>query len=386
MATATSDQTSPAKGVIGHLRHDACRIGVEVHAAMYNLFPLLTSVPPHLSGEALVRQRDIIASWRAAGFKPISVNGPTEIARLAALGLDIEIEPTSEDGKPFIGDILAVIRKTGCARAGIVNADCKVLGYPDLSVSLAAALENSALYAERVDVSNDRLPTLGECNGFDAFFFDAGILGGINDTHFRLGETWWDYWFPLQLAANGAILGNIAVPLICHRRHQARWNEEQWVRHARYMCTALKAWSEQNTLLSFLSSLDGIHLNKPDVSQLLLMAAACFEWLRTRRLPREVAFLPDEMASIEVLLRDAYRSFASRNDLATVKAELATAKSERAAVKAELAAVKAESAAVKAELCTFKASTSWRVTAPLRQFATLIGQNAHRSISTNARD
>jgi hypothetical protein len=152
------------------------------------------------------------------------------------------------------------------------------------------------------------------------------------------------------------------------------------------MCTALKAWSEQNTLLSFLSSLDGIHLNKPDVSQLLLMAAACFEWLRTRRLPREVAFLPDEMASIEVLLRDAYRSFASRNDLATVKAELATAKSERAAVKAELAAVKAESAAVKAELCTFKASTSWRVTAPLRQFATLIGQNAHRSISTNARD
>jgi hypothetical protein len=99
-----------------------------------------------------------------------------------------------------------------------------------------------------------------------------------------------------------------------------------------------------------------------------------------------VAFLSDEMASIEGLLRDAYRSFASRNDLATVKAELATAKSERAAVKAELAAVKAESAAVKAELCTFKASTSWRVTAPLRQFATLIGQNAHRSISTNARD
>jgi hypothetical protein len=159
------------------------------------------------------------------------------------------------------------------------------------------------------------------------------------------------------------------------------------------MCTALKAWSEQNTLLCFLSSLDGIHLKKPDVSQLSMMAAACFEWLRTRRLPREVAFLSDEMASIERLLRDAYRGFASRNDRATVKAELATVKAERAAVKSELAAVKAElaavkadSAAVRAELCTFKASTSWRVTAPLRQFATLIGQNAHRSISTSARD
>jgi FkbM family methyltransferase len=65
-------------------------------------FPLLTSVPPHLSGEALARQQDIIASWRAAGFKPISVNGPSEIARLAALGLDTEIEPISEDGKPSL--------------------------------------------------------------------------------------------------------------------------------------------------------------------------------------------------------------------------------------------------------------------------------------------
>jgi hypothetical protein len=351
-------------GVFGQLRHDVLSDRLEVIAAMHNLFPLLTSVPPHLSGEALVRQRDIIASWRTAGFKPISVNGPGEIVQLAALGLDIEIEPTSADGKPFIGDILAAIRKRGCARAGIVNADCKVFGYPDLSIRLAAALEHSVLYAERVDVSNDPLPTLGECNGFDAFFFDVDILGGINDGHFRLGETWWDYWFPLQLAANGANLGNIDVPLICHRRHQARWNEEQWVRHARQMCIALKVWSEQNRLPSFLSSLDGIqHLKKPDVSQLSTMGAACFAWLRTRRLPRRVAFLSDEMASIEALLQDAYRSFASRNDVVTVKRELA---------------------AVKAELSAVKASTSWRVTVPLRQFVTLIGQNAHRSISTNA--
>jgi hypothetical protein len=340
---------------------------------MDSLFPLLTSVPPHLSGEALARQRETIASWRAAGFKLISVNGPSEIAGLAALGLDIEIEPTARDGKPFIGDILAAARKTGCSRAGIVNADCKVLGYPDLALRLAAALENGVLYAERVDVGDDRLPTVGECNGFDAFFFDAGILGGINDAHFRLGETWWDYWFPLQLAASGAILGNIAVPLICHRRHQARWNEEQWVRHARHMCTALKAWSRQDTSMSFLPSLGGIlHLKKPDVPQLSMIGAACFQWLRTRRLPREIAFLPDGMGSIEGLLQDAYRSFSGSRDVA--------------AVEAELAGVKAESAAVKAELSTFKASTSWRVTAPLRQFVTLIGHNSHRSISTNASD
>jgi hypothetical protein len=327
---------------------------------MHSLFPLLTSVPPCLSGEALARQRDIIASWRAVGFEPISINGPSEISQLAALGLDIEIEPASEDGKPFIGDILTAIRKRGCARAGIVNADCSVLGYPDLALTLAAALENSVLYAERVDISDDRLPTLGECHGFDAFFFDIGILGIINDRHFRLGETWWDYWFPLQLAANGAMLGNIGVPLIRHRRHHARWNQEQWVRHGRHLCTALKTWSAQNTLLSFLSSLDGVRLlETPDVQQLSKIGATCFEWLRTRRLQREVAFLPNGMGSIEALLQDAYRSFSSRGDVAVDKAELAAAE---------------------AELAAFKASTSWRITAPLRNFVNLLRWNAHRSI------
>jgi len=357
-------------------------------------FPLLTSVPPHLSGESLARQRDIIASWRAAGFKPISVNGPSEIARLAALDLDIEIEPLSEDGKPFIGDILAAIKKRGCARAGIVNADCEVLGYPDLALRLAAALENSVLYAERVDISDDRLPTLGECNGFDAFFFDVGILGTIDDRHFRLGETWWDYWFPLRLAADGAMLGNIDLPLIHHQRHPARWNEEQWVRHARHMCTALKAWSAQDALRSFSSSLNGIqHLKKPDVQDLSKIGAACFEWLRTRKLPRDVAFLPDGMGSIEALLQDAYRSFSIGGDLAvekaepstaraelataraeltTARAELAIAKAAPAAAKAELAAARAELAAAKAELAAFKASTSWRITEPFRQFVSLL--------------
>jgi hypothetical protein len=125
------------------------------------------------------------------------------------------------------------------------------------------------------------------------------------------------------------------------------------VRHARHMCTALKAWSTQDTLRSLLSSLNGIqHLTRPDVQDLSKIGAACFEWLRIRKLPRDVAFLPDGMGSIEALLRDAYRSFSGRvGDRAVEKSELAAAK---------------------AELAAFKASTSWRITEPLRQFVSLL--------------
>jgi FkbM family methyltransferase len=344
-------------------------------SAKRTVFPLFTSIPPRLSCEALAQQREVIASWRATGFEPISVNGPSEIAPLKVLGLDIEVEPAPEDGKPFVADIAAAIRRRGCERAGIVNADCEVIGYPGLALKLAAALDNSVLYAERVDVGEGRLPTVGECQGFDVFFFDVRVLGIINDRHFRLGETWWDYWFPLQLAVNGAKLGNIGAPLILHRRHQARWSEEQWVRHARHMFATLKEWSAQNTLPPFLSSLDFIHHSETsDVHQLSTIGAACFQWLRARKLPHEESFLPNDMGRIEALLQYAYRSFSNSVNLAAETAKLAAATTELPAAKAEGAVAKAnaEAAAAKAELAAVRASTSWRLTRPLRQVVSLV--------------
>jgi hypothetical protein len=148
-------------------------------------------------------------------------------------------------------------------------------------------------------------------------------------------------------------------PLIHHRRHPARWNEEQWARHARHLWTELNAWGAQNKLTSLLSSFNGPqHLKMPDILDLSIMGAACFEWLRTRKLPCRVALLPNGMGSIEALLQDAYRSFSSRGDLTSEQSELAATKAELAATKAALAA--------------FKASTSWRITEPLRQVMTLI--------------
>ena len=112
--------------------------------------------------------------------------------------------PAAGDGKPFIGDFLAAIRKRGSARAGIINADRKMVSYPDLSPKLFAALGNSVLFAERIEVGVDGSLARGDCEGFDAFFFDVDVLENVDDRHFRLGEPWWDYWLPLQLAVNGA--------------------------------------------------------------------------------------------------------------------------------------------------------------------------------------
>jgi hypothetical protein len=287
-------------------------------------FYLFTSVPPQPSEEALQQQRDIISSWRAAGFTPVTVNGPSEIQRIAGFDLDIEIETASDDGRPLVSDILAAIKKKGGHRAGIINADCEMLEYPELASTLASVLENGLLYAERIDIGDHRPPTIGECHGFDAFFFDVDVLGSTTDRHFRLGETWWDYWFPLQLAANGAILGNIDRPIILHRRHTARWGDEQWMRNGRHCWMEIETLRRQKAIpVLFSSSNAPVGRAQPDHPQLSELGTGCFNWLRTRKFSRKFTFLSDEMKSIETLLRESYSSLVLVPQL---KAELLTAK------------------------------------------------------------
>lgn len=272
-------------------------------------FHLYTSIHPRLSGEALPQQREIIASWRAAGFTPVTVNGPGEITQIADYDLGIAIESVSDNGKPLVCDILTAVRRRGGKRAAIVNSDCKMIVYPNLASRLAASLENGLLYAERIDFGDGRPMAIGDCNGFDAFFFDVALLEQVNDRQFRLGETWWDYWFPLQLAASGAVLGNIDWPLVLHRRHNFHWSLEQWEINGRHLWGQMKTWSRQKALPEFFSS-QGDTI-EPNRQQLTELALACFGWLRARRLPQGVTCLPTEMQSIEGFLRQTYDSLVS---------------------------------------------------------------------------
>jgi hypothetical protein len=76
-------------------------------------FYLFTSVPPRLSGDELQHQREIILSWRAAGFTPVTVNGPGEITQIADYDLGIAIESVSDNGKSLVCDILPAVRRRG---------------------------------------------------------------------------------------------------------------------------------------------------------------------------------------------------------------------------------------------------------------------------------
>lgn len=289
-------------------------------------FPLFTSLSPRLLDDeaTLNKQRRIINSWQAVGFAPCTINEKTEAERIAALNLKIDIEVAPREGKPLIVDMIKIIRGTTCSRAGIINADCELLGYPDLASILASVLDNAALYATRLDINDHNLID-GGCVGFDAFFFDPRRFDGIGDQGFRLGEPWWDYWFPLQFAANGGEIGLIELPIILHQAHAIRWMKDT-APQFRHLLGAVRCWETEGKLTLFFSQAGDLSEN---IGAHAAIATRCSRFLRNQRLTRQINFLPPALDDIEQFLKLAFRSFISKEAASEIKKELEEIKRSR---------------------------------------------------------
>src|SRR5258708_2816260 len=201
---------------------------------------LFTSIRLPTDPEAISYLRDCLNSWRTAGFDAVAVNGPAETKALRWLDLPVEFAVTAADGKPRIGAILSAIRARGCRFAGIINSDCRIIGYPNVAAALQAGLERTAVLAWRIDVGPDLMPTTMR-GGFDAYFFDTEVMprddGGV-----FIGGPWGDYLFPFACEMSGAWVETLAVPLLTHKAHPANWNEQSFICSGNRFWTAFQGW------------------------------------------------------------------------------------------------------------------------------------------------
>jgi hypothetical protein len=194
-------------------------------------FPLFTSIKPPSNDGELSYLRDCLSSWRAAGFDPVALSGPSEIKKLRGIDLPVEFATLPADGKPRIGAFLQAIRASGVRFAGIINSDCRIIGYPGgIASNLASRLDRRLVLAWRLDEGADRVTAMRY--GYDAFFFDTTVLPE-EDAGFHIGETWWDLWFPYACQKAGAQIETLEVPLLLHRVHPLNWNMAQWQANGR---------------------------------------------------------------------------------------------------------------------------------------------------------
>jgi hypothetical protein len=278
-------------------------------------FPLFTSIKPPADADELSYLRDCIASWRAAGFTPVAVNGPGEVKKLQVLDLPIDFARLPIDGKPRIGAILQAVRDSGAPVAGIINSDCRMMADPLLAHRLAGRLDRTCVLAWRVDVGEGIKPA-ATSHGFDCYFFDARCLPE-DDRGFSIGDTWWDYWFPVACEVAGARLETLAYPLLTHRVHPVAWSRRSWATGAQRFWTALQEWRPAEPGPdSLFSAIPPRWWNKPrlgaaDVGRLSLITPKWFFEARPQRHP----VLPPEMAAVETMAAMGGRALLEAADL-----------------------------------------------------------------------
>jgi hypothetical protein len=317
-------------------------------------FPLFTSIKPPTNAGELAYLSDCLDSWRAAGFHPIAVNGPRETETLRKLDLGIEFTRLPSDGRPRIGAIFSAIRENGARFAGIINSDCRIVRYPNLADKLTAGVNLALVLAWRIDLDADLKPTTTQRGGFDAFFFDRNIVPR-DDGGFSIAEPWWDHWFPLACAMNGARLETLTVPLLMHKNHPEKWSEQDFIRAGHRFWGTLQRWHQRGDMPKSLSAKmpAGLQSNTLSIEQLGHLTGVTPTWLFRCR-PQSIAVMEPEACELETLLR------VGSQFLLELQAELAR-------IQAELARTQTELARTQAALGQICNSTCWRMTAPLRR-------------------
>ena len=334
-------------------------------------FVLFTSIPPRLSRLRNGRQvgstyqHACVESWISAGFTVVSVNAATEVDAVHSLKFPVSVVGVKTPNRPLISDILALASASGARMCGIINADCRLIGYSKVAAVLSRHVEGSLILAERIDIDNDtELPVLGTTGGFDAFFFQPPSVVGVSNTYFHLGDPWWDFWFPVELASRGILLQRLTTPIISHLLHPRVWTESRQENGEYFLNYIQRLVAGGQTPLGL-----------PKMDEDLEVV---WRWLRQKPEREPIRFFDRDLAGYEELLaslRESHlvggRTFRInigllKKRLASLGADLARAEREKTRAERGKARAERETRRLSRKLRAVYESSSWRATSPLR--------------------
>ena len=268
---------------------------------MGSKFVLFTSIPPSLerlrNGREVgaAYQRACVESWRNVGFSVVTVNSATEADAVGSLKLPVRVErveSVASANRPPIADILALASASSAKICGIINADCMLLKCANFVSVLSRHVEESLIICERINIDNDTgLPVTGPTGGFDAFFFQPSSVADVSNRYFRLGDPWWDFWFPIELASRGITVQRLSTPVLLHLLHPKAWT------------TSSESFrANENYLLHYVEGLVTEGRVPPGLPEKAQRAGEFWAWLRSRPEREPIRFLGSNLLDFEVLL------------------------------------------------------------------------------------
>jgi hypothetical protein len=336
---------------------------------------LYTSLPPKTDRFFLGRnigadyQRACIDSWRQMGFDVVSLNHSSEIHALSDAGYEVTYhEVTSK--RPRIMDFVEAIRESAAPVAGIINADCLLVGNDGTMESMLKAAETGLVLMERINLrAEDAKVADQKCCGFDFLCFATGPLNLLKiDDDMSIGTPWWDYWFPLAYQEAGSPLFAMIAPILMHLDHPQNWSWEAWFSRGRQMHKAISAYSSAVEILTVVGSHQHEHLSE---DELYSFAIKTFRWLKESASVLEVddpsaSLLLSFLSMIDQGGRDIYEQ---ERLLAQKNAVIEQRNIELAAQRAILNERERTLGERNAKLRSIEESRVWRWTRPVRKAA-----------------
>jgi hypothetical protein len=231
-------------------------------------------------------QRACITSWRQFGFDIISFNSRSEIDALSGCNYDVTFQEIDLD-RPRIVHFFRHFQNSRKAVAGIVNADCLLLGNEMIISTILKAAKSGLVMLERMNVrAEDAHVTGTSCYGFDFFCFGSELLRHQEfDEEILIGTPWWDYWLPLAYQQAGGTLFSPIAPLLIHIDHLQNWSKENWYIQAKRMHAALALHSQEAVAFPFVKYGYSEELSDTEIDSL---AAEAFHWLKKSAHPIKV--------------------------------------------------------------------------------------------------
>lgn len=353
---------------------------------MFDIYPhmksnvtLYTSLPPKIERDALGQeigteyQRACIASWRRLGFNVVSLNSRPEMDLLLRAGYDINFHEVNRK-PPRIVDFFHAIRSSGNSVAGIINADCLLLGEPATISAVLRTAEKGLVLIERMNLrARDARVTGVSCGGFDFFCFRSDILHGLNfDEEISIGTPWWDYWFPLAFQQLGGKLFSAPAPMLMHLDHSQNWSQEAWYAQGRRMHTTLALGPTAALAFPFIQY--GPHEELTDEA-VHSFSVEVFQWLRRTSAPLQVdnpyaSFVFSFLSGLDQTPRLLAEGDARLTELHQA---LSRRESKLRAAETELRATETKLRATETKLRAIEDSVVWKLTRPIRAIAGWFG-------------
>jgi hypothetical protein len=191
-------------------------------------------------------RQEVIDRWNRLGFEVYSINSAEESEELEPYLKDVTLIRVVDERRVKISAIAAAIQSTKVDVAIIANADCIVTEFDLIESAIDHLGDNQLCLVERNNIDPVTLRTTGlRCGGFDAFIVSAKVLACIPEGfHWRIGDTWWDYWFPFHCKKNGVQISNLNAPALLHLNHEMSWDWGNWVKNAKLFFNEIPIGSE----------------------------------------------------------------------------------------------------------------------------------------------